>query len=153
MKRIILFILAGMLAACSTPVKEPYNNPADAATIKLAEAAEAVSDSLSELARIQAVATPPVRDKLPQTTGFGLQNRVSLDWSGPIAPLLDQIAKANDYRLRVIGREPAIPVLVSVNAKDAILGDILRDLDYQAGERADLMVFPNDQVLELRYAS
>ena len=95
MKKIILSILTGALVACSTPVKEPYNQPTDAATIKLAEAAEAVSDSLSELARIQAVATPPVRDTLPQTSGFGLQNRVSLDWSGPIGPLLEQMAKAN----------------------------------------------------------
>ena len=33
----------------------------------------------------------------------------SIDWSGPIEPLLRQIAHASDYRLRVLGTRSGYP--------------------------------------------
>ncbi len=81
-----------------------------------------------------------------------LQARASVDWSGPMAELTEQIAHAANYRLRVLGHAPAIPVLISLNTKDQSLAEILRDIDYQAGKKASIRVYPNSHVVELRYA-
>ncbi|MBY0378006.1 MAG: type IVB secretion system lipoprotein DotD, partial [Gammaproteobacteria bacterium] len=83
---------------------------------------------------------------------YNLQARASVDWSGPIEEVTARVAKAAHYRMRILGREPAIPVLVSLDVKDESLAEILRNIDYQAGKKAYLYVYPNSQVVELRYA-
>lgn len=151
-----LFIIAALLASCKSTgmfKKSPVNNPSDDATIKLAEAAVSVSDSMHEMARIEKVITPPNKDNtltIPNT--YNLQARASVDWSGPIEELTDRIAKAAHYRVRVLGKTPSIPILISLNIKDQSLAEILRDIDYQASQKAFIHVYPNSQVVELRYA-
>lgn len=76
----------------------------------------------------------------------------SVEWSGPIAQLVCQIAKATGYRVNILGTEPAIPVIVTIADKNRMLGDILRDAGYQAGRRAAVFVYPESRVIELRYA-
>jgi defect-in-organelle-trafficking protein DotD len=76
----------------------------------------------------------------------------SIDWSGPVEPLLHQIAQSTNYRLRVLGTRPGIPVLVSVYDKNMMMADILRDVGYQCGRRAAVVVYPESRVIELRYA-
>lgn len=134
--------------------KPPYNDPSDDATIKLAEAATSVSGSMMEMVKTEKVLTPPDKDNiLTIPNASGLQTHASVDWSGPIAELAQRVTTAAHYRLRVIGQEPAIPILISVNLKDTSLSDILRNIDYQAGSKASLYVYPNNKVVELRYAN
>lgn len=145
-----------LLASCKTGVlfkKPPVNNPSDDATIKLAEAAVSVSDSMHEMARVEKVILPPSKDNtLTIPNAYNLQARASVDWSGPIEELTARIAKSAHFRLRVLGKAPSIPVLISMNVKDQSLAEILRDIDYQAGVKAYIHVYPNSQVVELRYA-
>lgn len=154
LKKILLILAAVSVIGCTKPPKTvSVTTSNDAATIKLAEAANSVSRSLNELAWIQAAATPPRDDShLVNPTLYGMQTRTSVDWSGPIGPLVSRIADAGEFKLRILGKEPAIPVLVMVSAKDARLGDILRDIDFQAGTQAELVVYPEHRVIELRYA-
>ena len=70
-----------------------------------------------------------------------------------LAPFtLLQIAIASNYRLTVLGTAPAIPVLVTVYSKNVMLGDVLRDVGYQGGRRAQVVVYPDSRTIELRYA-
>lgn len=152
----MLLIVSILLVSCkSTGIykKPPVNNPSDDATIKLAEAAVSVSDSMHEMARIEKVITPPHKDNtLTIPNAYNLQARASVDWSGPIEELTARIAKAAHFKIRVLGKVPAMPVLISMNIKDQSLAEILRDIDYQAGKKAYIHVYPNSQVVELRYA-
>jgi defect-in-organelle-trafficking protein DotD len=155
-KLVLLFILSVLLAGCKHGVvlfkKTPVNNPADDATIKLAEAAVSVSDSMHEMARVEKVIIPPpVDNTLTIPNSYNLQARASVDWSGPIEELTERIAKSAHYRFRLIGKAPSIPILISMNIKDQSLAEILRDIDYQAGKKANIHVYPNSQVVELRY--
>ena len=154
-KLLMLFFASTFIAGCAsvTYKKPPYNKPSDDASIKLAEAANSVSDSMLQMARIEKVITPPNKDNtLTIPNAYNLQARASVDWSGPIAELASRIAKAAHFRLRILGKEPAIPVLISLDVQDESLAEILRDIDYQAGKRAYIHVYPNSQVVELRYA-
>lgn len=120
---------------------------------RLVEAATAISQSLNELKAIEKVSSPPLNRKfLPYPTGYAMRELVSVDWSGPIQPLLQRIANRSGYQLRVIGRLPASPVLVSLTAQNTPLGYILRDADWQAGSQASVFVYPAIRVIELRYA-
>ncbi|WP_058472789.1 type IVB secretion system lipoprotein DotD [Legionella quateirensis] len=153
-KIVIMFIVSAMLVGCTgTFRKPPVNNPSDDATIKLAEAAVSVSDSMLEMARIEKVILPPSKDNtLTIPNAYNMQARASVDWSGPIEELTARIAKAAHFKLRVLGQVPAVPVLISLSLKDVSLAELLRDIDYQAGKKANIHVYPNSQVVELRYA-
>ncbi len=150
----MMFIVSAMLVGCTTTLrKPPVNNPSDDATIKLAEAAVSVSDSMLEMARIEKVIIPPSKDNtLTIPNAYNMQARASVDWSGPIEELTARIAKAAHFKLRVLGQVPAVPVLISLSIKDVSLAELLRDIDYQAGRKANIHVYPNSQVVELRYA-
>ncbi len=154
-KLLLLFLATALLAGCAatTYKKPPHNNPSDDASIKLAEAASSVSDSMLQMARVEKVIKPPSKDNtLTIPNAYNLQARASVDWSGPIAELTERIAKAAHFRLRILGKVPSVPVLISLNIEDESLAEILRDIDYQAGKRAYIHVYPNSQVIELRYA-
>ncbi|MDF1758536.1 MAG: type IVB secretion system lipoprotein DotD [Legionellaceae bacterium] len=155
-KLIVLFLSFLIVSGCaSTTFKRPPNNdPSDDATIKLAEAANSVSDSMMQMAKTEKVLTDPRKDNvinIPNTAN--LQEHASVDWSGPIAELTAQIAKAAHYRILFLGNSPTIPILISVNLKDHSLAEILRNIDYQAGNKASIHVYPKSKVVELRYVN
>lgn len=154
-KLLCLLTAVCLVASCSslkTAKKPPTNAPSDDATIKIAEAANSVSDSLIELARIEkethTVKNPPT--DIPYA--YNLQPHATVDWSGPVEELVARIAKTSNYRLRTLGTKPAIPVLVSVNMRDKPMADILRNIDYQIGQKGLIIIYPKRRIIELRYA-
>lgn len=151
-----IIFLAILCAGCATGItykKPPYNAPSDDASIKLAEAANSVSHSMLQMTRIEKEVTPQTMGNAQTIPNAQeLQTRASVDWSGPIGELTERIAKAAHYQLHVLGQSPAVPVLVSLDVNDESLAEILRNMDYQAGKKASIHVYPNTQVIELRYA-
>ncbi len=163
MKAIILIIFFFIsLVGCSTRKfvvatnnavpNLPYQVNADDAEIKLAEAAVSVSKSLDCLAEIEKATHPCIRIPPPiDANRFGLACLASVDWVGPVEPLLRRIAESTHYCLRVLGKEPAIPVIVSVNSRNIPFADILRSISLQIYKKACIVVYPNSRVIELRY--
>jgi defect-in-organelle-trafficking protein DotD len=161
MKKYSVLIFLGVLAMVGchkTPTdtlkKPPMNAPSDDASVRLVEAASSVSNSLNELAQIEAASTAPgaTGKPLPESESYALQSKASVDWSGPIEPLLQRIAKISGFQLRILGKEPPIPVLVSLSAKNVTLAQMLRDAALQAGNKADVLVYSSSRIIELRYA-
>lgn len=145
-----LAALTLLLSACVSPPAEIHTDNTGAS---LAEASYAVSRSISSLSETAQAAHPlPRLDPPPNPASYGMGILTSVDWSGPVEPLVRQIAKATNYRVRVLGTAPGIPVLVSVYDKNMMISDILRDVGYQCGRRATIVVFPESRVIELRYA-
>ncbi len=130
----------------------PYQINADDAEIKLAEAAVSVSRSIDCLAEIEKAAHPCLRMPPPiDAPRFGLACPASVDWVGPVLPLIKRIAEATHYCVRVLGKEPAIPIIVSVNSKNTPFADILRNISLQIYKKACIVVYPSSRVIELRY--
>jgi len=123
------------------------------AEVKLADAAVSVSSSLRQLAEIERATHPQAKLPSPPSAEIIHMNQLaSVQWTGPVGPLVDKIAKAANYKLRVLGKQPAIPILVAIAAKDTPLADILRDATFQCGSKANIVVYPASKVIELRYA-
>lgn len=123
------------------------------ADTKLAQAADSISKSLAELAEIERASHP--QKKMPSPVDpsmIGMDQIASIDWSGPIEPLMKKIATSSKYRLNILGTPPGIPILVSITAKDIPLADVLRDANFQCGNKANIVVYPGTKVIELRYA-
>lgn len=149
----IFLLLCGCRHTSTLFMKPPVNEPSTDATIKLTEAALSISDSMVEVAKVAKAIRPHNNDNtltIPNT--YALQKRASVDWSGPIDELALELSKAVHYRFRILGQEPALPVLVSVSVKDESIAETLRNIDYQAGKKASIHVYPDKKVIELRYA-
>jgi defect-in-organelle-trafficking protein DotD len=139
-----------VLCACSSTPPPPAPTSTDVA---LAEASYAVSRSISSLSEVAQAARPlPAIDPPPNPASYGMNGLTSVDWSGPVEQLVKQLADVSNYRLRILGAKPAIPVLVTVYTKNMMVADILRDVGYQCGRRATVVIFPDSKVVELRYA-
>lgn len=149
--KFILMLTGLILIGCTPPPEPPKVEPS---SVSLAEASYSVSRSLVSLAATAQASHPPPCDLAPgpNPASYGMGGLATIDWSGPIEPLVRQIAKVTNYRVRVLGTEPAIPVLVTIFDKNMMIGDILRDVGYQGGRRATVVVYPESQVIELRYA-
>lgn len=134
-KIVILSSLCLIVCACAAPSPPRAETSCSDADNSLAEASYSVSRSMVDLAESAQAAhpTPPLTPP-PSPASYGMGGITSVDWSGPIEPLVQQLGKASNYRVRVLGTRPAIPVIVTVNVKNAMLGDILRDVGYQGGE-------------------
>lgn len=154
LKSILVVSLTSLLFACAAPMQKrpPINAPSDDASIKLAEAAHSISNSMLEMAKIEKVLLPKdVDNRINIPSSYNLQTRASIDWVGPIEELLKRVSHAAHYRLRILGHPPTVPILINMNVKDQSLAEILRNIDYQAGNRASIHVYPHTQVIELRY--
>jgi defect-in-organelle-trafficking protein DotD len=150
----LLILSSTLLCGCTSLFKKPpVNEPTNDADIRLAEAASSISSSMAEMAQVEKIVTPKHkgnRSTIPNS--YNLQTRASVDWAGPIEELTARVAKAAGYHLSVMGKEPSLPILISLNVKDESLVEILRNIDYQAGKRAFIHAYPDRQLIELRYA-
>lgn len=149
----MLLLIALLVTACASQKQSNTEDEYIKTRSSLAEASYGVSRSMVDLAEI-AQASHPIShiESPPDPSTYGMGGTTTLDWSGPVEPLIRQVARAADYRVRVLGTPPAIPVIVTIYEKHVKLGDALRDIGYQCGRRATVVIFPESRVIELRYA-
>lgn len=134
----------------------PEVDPTSACSVEgqLVSAAKSIEKSLHTLAAAQEAESPPILRTAPLVTPEGgMGNTADIDWTGPLAPLIDKIARMTDYRLKILGNEPAIPIMITITAKRAVIAEILQNACFQAGRRAHIVVYPSTRVIELRYLS
>lgn len=139
MKKITVALFVSLLSGCASQtlpnsITPTINTGSDDASIKLAEAARSVSQSLNELKALEKASSPPITKPLPYPSSSGLEKTIaSVDWSGPIEPLLQRIAKLAHFHLEVIGKCPAVPVLVTISSQNTPLSYIIRNANLQIG--------------------
>lgn len=154
---IVLIPLLVNLTGCA-PVKPavPANYASQDIDIneKLNCVARSIDQSLRTLAAAQDVETLNAINTAPLVTAKGgMGCKANLDWSGPIEPLLKEVARLTHYKVKVLGNAPAIPIIVSITADGRVMADILKDAGLQAGKRANLVVYPSSKIIELRYVT
>lgn len=121
---------------------------------ELIAAARSVESSLALLARTQEESNVPLLNTTPLVTPEGgMSGTADIDWTGPIEPLIRKLADMTDYKLKILGNAPTIPIIISISQNQAIIADILKNAGMQAGKRANIVVFPANRVIEVRYAA
>jgi defect in organelle trafficking protein DotD len=121
---------------------------------KLLKTAYSVDKELQRLAAIEQASKPGLfLPKAPNARSIGMAQQLTMDWVGPVEPLLIKIAKITHYQLRVLGQEPPLPVLVTVHKRLTSAADIVRNIQFQVTRHAQLVLYPSQRVMELRYGS
>lgn len=121
--------------------------------LMLADAADRATRALETLADIENTKSPVKSVAVVPNAPQALQHAVTLNWTGPAEPLVMELAKKAGYTYGTLGSEPAVPVLVNIQATNQPLIEILRNIGLQMGSRADLKVNGQTRVMEIHYAS
>ncbi len=124
----------------------------DSVSMMLAESADRASAALQTLAAVEQARTPatqmsPISD-VPQE----LRRTITVNWVGPIEPIVKTLADRAGYGFLVLGSEPSIPVVVSIDAENSRVVDLLRDAGLQLGKRGDVKVDAKSRMVEIYYA-
>lgn len=138
------------LSGCQLGMVTPSDK--EASLIELSESANTIASELTQFADteadLNAVKVNPYKKDL---TYYQMHQLTSIDWSGPVEPLLRRLAYASHYQLRVLGNVPAIPPIVTIHKRNAMVGDLVYDAALQVRYVAAITVFPQSQVIELSY--
>ena len=124
----------------------------DPVALRLSAAVDKVSAALQTLASVEQARNPGANLQMPPSAPVELRRIVSVDWTGPIEPIVQTLADRAGYQLQVNGGKPPVPVVVSLTAREKSVIEVLRDLGLQAGQRADVVVDPDRRIVELNYA-
>lgn len=116
------------------------------------EAASSISKSLYNLHKLE-------DSKNPQQVAvgnfdymkYGMGRMTSIDWSGPIEQLLREVAMLSHYKIYFIGKAPNIPIIVTVNQHNVMLGQIFEDAVVQVNNQVDVNVYYKERLIELVY--
>lgn len=124
----------------------------DKVSMMLAQAADKASNALEALAAVEQKRTPA--GQVPAITGAPaeLNRAITINWVGPVDQITKILADKASYRFVTLGAVPATPVVVSVNVTNAPLIEVLRNVGFQLGARADVYVDSAEKMVALTYA-
>ena len=149
-------LVAGPLAGCVSWAPEPPATVApvrtDPVEVRLVEAVERAERALASLARAVPAADPEARLPDVRSVPAALRTPVTLDWTGPVEALAEELARRAGYRFAEAGRPPARPLIVAVEAEAQPLIAVLRDAGLRAGDAATLTVDAERQTILLDWA-
>lgn len=143
------------LTSCITFPEDTPEPPPLMTQEQIAHAAGSIDRSLVALYEVERAKKPEdigvKAEPYPEPIYPSLSQLVTVDWAGPVEPLLHDIAVLTDYRLKVMGHAPAIPVLVNIENDKITTHELLREIRAEVYLRADILIFPDSGVIELHY--
>ncbi len=124
----------------------------DSVSLMLAESADRASEALETLAAVEKARTPAADMAPVKNVPSELRRAITVNWVGPIEPIAKTLADRAGYGFVVLGSTPAIPVVVSVDAENTRVIDVLRDVGLQLGMRGDVKVDAESKMIEIYYS-
>lgn len=124
----------------------------DDITARLAEAAQRTATAVENLQSIEQARTPELYTPIVTDAPAELRLLVTVQWTGPWENLLKVLSERVNYQFRVIGKSPATPVIVTVDARQQPFVDVMRSIGLQGAGRADLVLDSQNKIVEVRYA-
>jgi len=123
----------------------------DQVSAMLAEAAGKASTALQTLASVEQARTPRVSVSPIGDAPTELRRAVTLNWVGPVDLITQTLASKAGYEFQSVGEKPGTPVVVTINAVNQPVIEVLRDIGLQLGKRADVRVDGDTRMVEIHY--
>lgn len=160
MNRLNVLVMLGLatlgLSACAKEYGIGARNPQVAAmpdkiSLMLADAADRSSTALQTLAAIEQQRTPNIAQAPIENAPPELMRAITLNWVGPVEPVLKALADRASYGFQVVGNAPPVPPIVTVKVENKPVIEVLRSIGLQMGTRADVTVDGGGRMVEIHY--
>jgi len=155
MKKLLTLSLSLLvLSSCAySPIAQPQMvAEPDAVDLMLADAADRATRALETLSAMEQTKMPLKSVAIVPDAPQELQRAVTFDWTGPVEPLVEELARKAGYQYGVIGSQPPLPITITLRATNKPLINVFRDIGVQMGARADLKVDAQSRLIELQYS-
>ena len=123
----------------------------DNVSAMLADAADRASTALETLAAVEYARSPNTVVAPVGNAPAELRRAITVNWIGPAETLTQTLADRASYSFQTIGSPPPVPVVISIDAENKPIIDILRDIGLQLGARGDVRVDSTRKVVEIHY--
>jgi hypothetical protein len=171
-KTLLAVALLSTVSACASSPFNGMSNPFKKNTVKvdgsqwdseaaaqidlqLAEAAEQSAMANETLAQIERTRTAPQEPALGGSDVADLptelQRPTTVNWAGPAADLVRQLANNIGYTFSVTGPEPSVAIMASITATDEPAVKVLEDIGYQIAQFGEIFIDPDMKRMEFRY--
>lgn len=160
LKTVLTVLLCGIIfSGCTANPESKFSDGApqlvatpDAVSAMLAEAADRASVALETLAAVEYSRTPTPEIAPIHNAPTELRRAITVNWVGPIEPIARTLAERAGYNFAIMGTNPPVPIVVSIDAENRPVIDILRDIGLQLGLRGDVKVDSRQRVVEIHYS-
>lgn len=127
-------VSVAILSGCASERNVTKVAPPDPALKLVADATREMTAQLKILSAIEQESRGvyPILESGPSTGP--LAQSVTLKWSGEASRALQGIANKAGYSMRVVGKPPASPLIVTIDAVNRRLFDVVQDIGHQVGE-------------------
>lgn len=157
----ILLLTAGalFLGACASNSSRMEVPPIEEIDQIIAEAVEVSANSNRAIAEVEVAVAAPVRPgplaQIPPTVVLPPEavQPVTVDWQGPVEPLIRDLAARAGYTFRTTGRAPTNMRMISIVANEEPLFGVIRRAGAMAHGFADIVFNPSTRTIEIRYGS
>ncbi len=123
----------------------------DPVALKLSSAVDRASAALQTLAAVEQHKTPLATVSSVSNVPKELLRTISVEWTGPLEPIVKTVANRAGYRFSILGAKPPVPIVVQVRSVEKTVIDVLRDIGLQSGTRADVVVDADRKIVEINY--
>ncbi len=158
-KKILMLTASLLMLAGCAGVQKGFSNDSpqlvaqpDSVTAMLAVAADRASTALETLAAVEYARTPTPKTAPVTGAPKELSRAVTVDWVGPVENIVQKLANRASYNFIKTGNPPPVPIVVSVNAENDRVIEVLRDIGFQMGQRATIRVEADKRLVEIQYA-
>ena len=146
-----------MTACASSPPTGAPPRP-DPALEALQRSAKEIQASWNAIGAIDKAGTPDSTTLLAQDSGVygpGLSKMITLRYSGDIRAATIELAVAAGAQFKETGARPPTAIPIHIEVENRKIGEVLRDVGYQAGRRAGIQIssLGGKEVVELLYVT
>ncbi|MBM4211264.1 MAG: hypothetical protein FJ186_01825 [Gammaproteobacteria bacterium] len=134
----------------SIVIKAPVTSDSEDASYQIAQATKAATNALAKLAKVQSSQHPDYYKTPQKVIKSNVKGSISLNYIGPIEPLLQKIAKNANLQFKKMGKPTGTPIIVSVKYEDSTLADAIENIAYQAQNHAIVEITKSGAV-QIRY--
>jgi defect-in-organelle-trafficking protein DotD len=134
----------------SIVIKAPVTNDYEDASYQIADATKAATNALAKLAKVQTSQHPDYYKTPQKVVKSNVKGTISLNYIGPIEPLLKKIAKHAKLKFKKMGKSTGTPIIVSVKYENSTLADAIENIAYQAQNHAVVEITKSGAV-QIRY--
>jgi len=124
----------------------------DKVSMMLAQAANRASNALETLASVEQKRTPAARIAAIENAPPELRRAITINWIGPVDQITKLLSDRAGYQFTIMGTQPSTPVVVTVDATNTPIIEVLRSIGLQLGARANVYVDSGSHIVELNYS-
>ena len=144
----LMLAAAALLAGCATTCPGP-----DPSIVALNTQAVRIAHELTRLRRVDEARSPKVQAYGVPSGALALP--IQFDWAGRLVPAVRAVTAllGHGWAVRVVGRAPVNPVVVTVHVTRTPAFDVLESLGWQGGRTAGVVINRAKHLIEVVYVS